>query len=674
MRQAIALMMVALLALPVSGETGQVLPDELTIKLGEVANVGTNVTVVLTKRSIRSDNYVIGTWGAEGFKKLEPFPVSTYRGHVQGDPAMRVNANIEPGGVFNANFSDGRTIVATVWDRKIEVPHGESTPLMSAGNRVVPLKQTRVTPTPGGYLVPPQPMRRIQFAVEITRNYVDEVGGDVERAVSQVEQRFNDGDFVYARDLGVAWEVAGVVVRQDAEGGVDWNGLRDLDAGRYFNLVVYFLGNTGRPRTWGGGVFRSADSRMSLAPLTVARVNVRASSGLAHEVGHKFRACHNMDEIDAMRGAHSVLGSANVQLMLQYCEGRSETGFPAVVYSSPLPPFAMDDFANTRQDTPVVVDVLDNDYDGNGGTVSLYGVTPKSEKGGGVVLSEDKQMVVYTPPPGFVGIDRFTYTAINSFGIPNRQGNVKVDVRGDGLAAYLPLDRMEDDKHPAEGPYASAGQAFGLQTSFHKGIRGNALFNASSGGRGWVGFPNIGDPGRGSLSVSLWVMYPGSNSLHQSGVIVCKGAFRGGGVGTGALRGWAIGHRDRGNGFLFVGNSVRSRPEESFYVASDEPIRPMTWYHLALVMDRETKVMRAWVNNREILNAESRPVIPDDVIEAYAPLILFNGFDWKAGRACSAMVDEVRIYTSTLTQEQIAELYAEGKGAEVPDLKTGAEN
>ena len=673
--------LIALLSLPVFlasrlHAAQGVLPDEMTLKLGVVANVGTNVVVVLKKRSIRSDQYLFGKWGPDGFKKMEPFPVTTYRGYVQGDPAMRVNANIEPGGIFNANFSDGQLIVATLWDHKIEVPAAGGTPLMSAGNKVVPLQRTREPRTPGGYLVPPQPMRRIQFIADIFKEYVDEIGGSVETAVSQIEQRFNDGDFVYARDVGVAWELAAVVVREEGCPGVDARQLADVEAGRYFNLIVLCPGKTGRPRSWGGPIFKSHDPLAGTAPLSIARVNVRNASGLVHEPGHKFRAAHNLDQADAMQGARARLGTSNIQLMLQHCEGRPENIFPAVVYNGPLPPFAMDDFANTTRDTPTTIDVLDNDYDGNGDTVSLQSVVLNSEKGGVAELSKDGRKVLYTPPPGFVGIDRFTYTVVDATGIANRRGRVKVDVRIDGLAAHLPLDNMEDGKHPVQGPYASQGQVHGLQTSFHNGVLGNALFNATLGSRGYVVFPDIGDPGRESLSVSLWALYPDVNSLTAGGgVLACKGACFGWGVGGHfTLTGWGIGRAGGGKGFVFAGNSVRNMPGEYFELRSVDQIETNAWYHLVMVLDREEKKVRAWINNREVLTPDQRTHIPDGVIDSYMGLALFNGFNWKAGRACSALIDDVRIYTSALKPEQVAELYAEGKDAKAPDLKLGKDD
>lgn len=154
---------------------GQTPPDELTLNVGDIDKDGRDKIVVLKKRSVRSDTYLVGTWSqADGFKKLEPFPVRTYRGYVKDKPAMQVNADIEPGGRLYANFSVGRGHVATIDNRVISLPAGgKCTPVMSAGNKVVPVKASRVSSTPGGYLVPEQPMRRIEVCLDISAALVN---------------------------------------------------------------------------------------------------------------------------------------------------------------------------------------------------------------------------------------------------------------------------------------------------------------------------------------------------------------------------------------------------------------------------------------------------------------------------------------------------------------------
>jgi len=73
-----------------------------------------------------------------------------------------------------------------------------------------------------------------------------------------------------------------------------------------------------------------------------------------------------------------------------------------------LMPVAEDDTAVTDEHTPVVIDVLDNDYDPDGGdTLAVESVTQGAN---GYVAIIDDQHVSYSPAPGFNGIDNFTYT------------------------------------------------------------------------------------------------------------------------------------------------------------------------------------------------------------------------------------------------------------------------
>ena len=55
-------------------------------------------------------------------------------------------------------------------------------------------------------------------------------------------------------------------------------------------------------------------------------------------------------------------------------------------------------------------------------------------------------------------------------------------------------------------------------------------------------------------------------------------------------------------------------------------------------------------------------------IASEAPLMLFNSFSRKRWGAGPLLMDELKIFTSALTPKQVAEIYAEGKDAKVPDL------
>jgi VCBS repeat-containing protein len=70
------------------------------------------------------------------------------------------------------------------------------------------------------------------------------------------------------------------------------------------------------------------------------------------------------------------------------------------------PPVAQDDSDSTDENTPVVIDVLPNDSDPDGDSLIVESVT-QAEHGEVVNNGTD---VVYTPDPGFDGVDLFTYT------------------------------------------------------------------------------------------------------------------------------------------------------------------------------------------------------------------------------------------------------------------------
>jgi VCBS repeat-containing protein len=84
------------------------------------------------------------------------------------------------------------------------------------------------------------------------------------------------------------------------------------------------------------------------------------------------------------------------------------TYYPPVNY----PPVAIDDTAITTQNTSVTINVLNNDSDPNGHTLTVTSVTPGTH--GSVTINGSN--VTYTPNSGFTGIDSFTYTISDGHG------------------------------------------------------------------------------------------------------------------------------------------------------------------------------------------------------------------------------------------------------------------
>jgi hypothetical protein len=87
-------------------------------------------------------------------------------------------------------------------------------------------------------------------------------------------------------------------------------------------------------------------------------------------------------------------------------------------------PTANDDSTNTTAGVAVNVSVLANDTDPENDPLSVIGKTDGAN--GTVVINPGNQTVKYTPNPGFVGSDQFTYTMWD--GQVSATANVFVDV------------------------------------------------------------------------------------------------------------------------------------------------------------------------------------------------------------------------------------------------------
>ena len=106
------------------------------------------------------------------------------------------------------------------------------------------------------------------------------------------------------------------------------------------------------------------------------------------------------------------------------------------------PPEAVDDAAQTAEDTPVTIAVLANDSDPDGDTLTVAGV---SEPAHGTAVLTETGAVRYTPEPNFNGTDRFTYVVGDGSGL-TAQAAVDVTV----LPVNDPPEAVDDAAETAE--------------------------------------------------------------------------------------------------------------------------------------------------------------------------------------------------------------------------------
>ncbi|ESA34636.1 outer membrane adhesin-like protein [Leptolyngbya sp. Heron Island J] len=95
-----------------------------------------------------------------------------------------------------------------------------------------------------------------------------------------------------------------------------------------------------------------------------------------------------------------------------------------VLVNAAPPPMPQDDQVTTDQDIPVTISVLANDQ---GDGLRIADVQTQTAAGG-VVQDNGNQALVYTPPAGFFGEDRFSYTVRDRNGLTSERAIVTVQV------------------------------------------------------------------------------------------------------------------------------------------------------------------------------------------------------------------------------------------------------
>jgi hypothetical protein len=642
-----------------------VLPDNLTLNIGDIDADGQDEVVVLTKRSVRSaTGYKLMTWDStNGYVEVAAPEVRTFRGYVQDDPDMRVNANIEPGNIsMNVNMSDGHSLNYQLSGIPVAISGEEGTADPGPGNTLVPLVVDRSAPTSSGYIVPIYNMRRLDCAVTIDETYLAALGS-IEAAVANVEQRYNDADFFYARDMGLAWEIGWCVVYLETNPATWYNEWFNVHrpGGAVFEIPQYFKS--------AGGAGASGDTFVSDKPHHTVGSTATYARSLGHEFAHTLGAGHWSSWGDVMSGSKSALGSGTVERMIGNAHMATEAQSPGVVYGGPLPPFAMEDCVTMLMDTTLDIDVLENDYDGNGDAISISYVDAVTAKGGMAEIVEGK--VRYTPPPHWQGVDEFAYHVKDSTGIANRTGYVKASVHNNGLATHILFDETNGTVAYDVGPFQSHGMLDDAMTFADSvaGKIGNALeWKSGNNDSATADFWGTGDPLDGSMGVSLWVKYPAVPTA--GGVVIAKGGAVIPGRFGNPRGGWCIGHTSSGT-LRFEGNLNRDSeytyPNAQFDLETDDSITAGAWHHLAMSMDRSNQLLRAWVDGMELSSTTYGTAIADGVIDnSHHPLVIFDAVNQQEqGTDSPVIVDDVRIYTKALSAAEVADLYA-NPAADIP--------
>ena len=129
------------------------------------------------------------------------------------------------------------------------------------------------------------------------------------------------------------------------------------------------------------------------------------------------------------------------------------------------PPVANADTATTAQDTPITVNVLGNDTDVDGDTLSVTNATNPAH---GAVVVNANGTITYTPAAGYTGADSFNYTISDGHG-GSAQASVSLTV-----FAATPVTLITSNFDSNSGGFSYLDDAFGTsQPAFESGAWGS---------------------------------------------------------------------------------------------------------------------------------------------------------------------------------------------------------
>jgi len=176
------------------------------------------------------------------------------------------------------------------------------------------------------------------------------------------------------------------------------------------------------------------------------------------------------------------------------------TSLTITVYPVNHAPVARDDYAETDEDTSVTINVLSNDTDPDGDTLSVVSVSEPEH--GRAVINEDGT-ITYIPDPNFSGYDSFTYTVEDEEGL-RAEATVTVYVRP--VIDYGRINGRVFLDENMNGVYGSGeGLLSGITVNLYD-AEGNLLRSTITGPDGSYSFDNL-EPGVYTISVELPLEY-----------------------------------------------------------------------------------------------------------------------------------------------------------------------
>ncbi len=594
---------------------GEALPQRLDIS---VLYNDIEHQITLEKHSVRSPDFQFLTFDSrrqQQYQPVIPMPEPrTYRGIVENDPFLTVTGVIDAKGTLHLTLWRGDRNIAFI--RHSVEEHIDSTKLgnneTSTFDRSMDVSIPEIT---NNQFYVPEPegnfhnyLSRVRFLHEASQ-FANRANSNLLDALAQMEGHINETDYVWAQKTGLRWDMGQAIVEQHGDSTAD--GMQSRPAPKdSTNFSIDFQDPAGGGYCWGGG-----DWIGCVADFTI-------HWGYTHEIGHNMGMGHNEQTDNDYQIMAPGPHMSNMQSRQTLRRLQTGTKFqPVTPIEHPMLPAAFKDYLTVYQDEPGTIDVLGNDYDVNGDSLSISDYDSTTKEGGTVSLING--VFHYTPPQGFIGGDQFTYIVTD--GRLKTTGPVQIQVVSNSQTAHWIPEQLTDNQITDQLMLSKSLNAIGLEkisedlalgdtlTSHAKGIAVTiplvADRNFSKDALGHQLHSHALDPGQKSFTVTGWVKVTGDGNSY---LLLGKSSSRANYLRYGGFEICTEG--ESGLDLTFQVN-FRSRlmHTNAYSFTQTDALTSGSWHHIALVIDRENQRMSGYVDGVEAgqttLPASNSPIM-----------------------------------------------------------------
>lgn len=421
------------------------------------------VTLDLHPFSMRAENCEL--FVVEGGQRLsQPLPPSaTWRGLVVGEPGSRVAASWA-GEALQAVIRRADGQLWHVQPAQVATGAAPSIAIVYRDADVLPddamcgVTQAFEAQTggedPADVAMGAELCTRVaEIAFDADYEFFEANGSAAIAVIGDIEFIMNAVEFIYAEQVALQYRITAFVLRTDPEDPYTLSDASSLldefqdewlrNQGDVERDVAHLM--TGRDllsSTIGiaflPGVCHSTRG-FGLSQSRFSTINARRVALTAHELGHNWNMPHCNGQTDCAIMCSALGGCTGNLTTFSETDAVNARNYANAVacldlaegYKAPLAPRASRDQAATIPNTPVTLDVLANDFDGNCDTVTIAAFPPASVEGGVLTLSvgtgpDGRDELTYHPPPGNLTLDTFVYTVTD--GTLTDTGNVFISL------------------------------------------------------------------------------------------------------------------------------------------------------------------------------------------------------------------------------------------------------